>query len=441
MNSPPTTSTTGPAHVAANPPSKNDSVLQMAASVSNAAVQEAPSAAMPSQELLASFVQKPEKGTLWWNADNMAEAKGWEADLLKRGADKVEMRADPGSERVRVFISLDRARANEIMGYPVEDEEWLIPEDRPREVPAPNGNQRAIALYQAVSKHYNEHDTGSGSTFGTWKFNVAGNNTAEATRTSARAYELDSGGIIGHTSHELAVSDHQQAAVAHEATAKEMEGDLALAPFASSHRAFAAEHRAIADEHQKILDEREPRVTEQPAAMSHQVGAGGRELITFLTLRATLEPETPISNRYKAAVGFHSDPIDPISFPNRAKAEAWVLSAIREELSTHLEDQGFGPDEERQMVELRKCETIEEAASMLNGLVIKSPPVQMGQLALEWSEMELPLQVLQSGGGYYLGTFSDEEGPVSRESQEYFRTWEDAEAALKSGAWTQRDHP
>lgn len=48
-----------------------------------------------------------------------------------------------------------------------------------------------------------------------------------------------------------------------------------------------------------------------------------------------------------------------------------------------------------------------------------------------------PLQVLQSGGGFYIGT-SDEEGPVSRESVEYYPTREVANTALSSGNWTQR---
>ncbi|NUU68585.1 hypothetical protein HQN64_21095 [Enterobacteriaceae bacterium BIT-l23] len=50
---------------------------------------------------------------------------------------------------------------------------------------------------------------------------------------------------------------------------------------------------------------------------------------------------------------------------------------------------------------------------------------------------QLPLQVLQSGRGYYIGTMNDE-GPVSRESEEYFRTHDKASKALQGGTWTQR---
>ncbi len=45
----------------------------------------------------------------------------------------------------------------------------------------------------------------------------------------------------------------------------------------------------------------------------------------------------------------------------------------------------------------------------------------------------LPLEILKSGRGYYIGTQCSE-GPVSRESEKY----EQAERALKNGTWTQR---
>lgn len=52
----------------------------------------------------------------------------------------------------------------------------------------------------------------------------------------------------------------------------------------------------------------------------------------------------------------------------------------------------------------------------------------------------LPVTVLKSAAGFYLGT-ADEEGPCSRESLEYFQTRERAEQALATGQWTQRNHP
>lgn len=61
----------------------------------------------------------------------------------------------------------------------------------------------------------------------------------------------------------------------------------------------------------------------------------------------------------------------------------------------------------------------------------------MGILAAE-SGFHLPLQVLKSGRGYYIGT-ANNEGPVSRESEEYFSLHNDAVRALSQGAWTQRE--
>jgi hypothetical protein len=65
----------------------------------------------------------------------------------------------------------------------------------------------------------------------------------------------------------------------------------------------------------------------------------------------------------------------------------------------------------------------------------------IGQLARQIGGSRLPLQVLRSAAGYYLGT-ADEAGPVSRESAEYWPTQAEAHRALTTGphAWTQRDH-
>lgn len=64
-----------------------------------------------------------------------------------------------------------------------------------------------------------------------------------------------------------------------------------------------------------------------------------------------------------------------------------------------------------------------------------------GVLALECLMLRLPTRVLKSTAGYYIGTSSDDHGPVSRESVEYFRTHEAAARALASGNWTQRMNP
>lgn len=66
-------------------------------------------------------------------------------------------------------------------------------------------------------------------------------------------------------------------------------------------------------------------------------------------------------------------------------------------------------------------------------------PVRVGQLAAV-AGYRLPLEVLSSPSGYYIGTSTDD-GPVSRESVEYFGSLEAARKSLDSGAWTQRESP
>lgn len=71
--------------------------------------------------------------------------------------------------------------------------------------------------------------------------------------------------------------------------------------------------------------------------------------------------------------------------------------------------------------------------------VVSKPVTPAGLLALAYVGKSLPLQVLRSAAGHYIGTFDD--GPVSRESVEYFPTREAARHALETGAWTQLQHP
>lgn len=63
----------------------------------------------------------------------------------------------------------------------------------------------------------------------------------------------------------------------------------------------------------------------------------------------------------------------------------------------------------------------------------------LGMLPRE-TEMRLPLMVLQSAKGFYLGT-ADNDGPVSRESVEYWANENAAKVALSGSEgknWTQR---
>ncbi len=60
-----------------------------------------------------------------------------------------------------------------------------------------------------------------------------------------------------------------------------------------------------------------------------------------------------------------------------------------------------------------------------------------GMLAKEILNRELPLQVCESKAGYFIGTDCPRDGPISRESLEFFPTREAAKTALDSGSWTQ----
>jgi hypothetical protein len=64
----------------------------------------------------------------------------------------------------------------------------------------------------------------------------------------------------------------------------------------------------------------------------------------------------------------------------------------------------------------------------------------IGYLALTYVGKRLPLQVCHNAAGHYIGT-TDAGGPVSRESVEYFRSFQAADRALATDQWQQRVHP
>lgn len=70
--------------------------------------------------------------------------------------------------------------------------------------------------------------------------------------------------------------------------------------------------------------------------------------------------------------------------------------------------------------------------------VLPANPEPIGMLTLAYTSQCLPLQVLRSAAGYFIGTWGN--GP-GRESVEYFPTQEAASHALKTGEWTQRLDP
>ncbi len=62
--------------------------------------------------------------------------------------------------------------------------------------------------------------------------------------------------------------------------------------------------------------------------------------------------------------------------------------------------------------------------------------MKLGTLAAHCGK-SLPVRVYQSNAGFYLGTY-DDEGPFTRESEEYWRKEADAYEALARGSWIQR---
>lgn len=84
--------------------------------------------------------------------------------------------------------------------------------------------------------------------------------------------------------------------------------------------------------------------------------------------------------------------------------------------------------------------TSESTATVSLFLETASRPQPVGFLALKYCGKSLPLQVLESRQGFYIGT-TDEELPCSRESVQYWAKREDAVGALQSGMWTQKMVP
>lgn len=73
-------------------------------------------------------------------------------------------------------------------------------------------------------------------------------------------------------------------------------------------------------------------------------------------------------------------------------------------------------------------------------LISATPSAQFGKLAKEYVGKDIPISVLVSINGYYIGTMSGN-GPCSRESVEYFMSENQADYALSVGGWTQRIKP
>ena len=64
----------------------------------------------------------------------------------------------------------------------------------------------------------------------------------------------------------------------------------------------------------------------------------------------------------------------------------------------------------------------------------------IGYLALAYTGKRLLLRIRHTAAGHYIGP-ADADGPVSRESVEYFRSHQAANHALTTGRWQQRLEP
>lgn len=77
---------------------------------------------------MANLPDAPVMGRLWWSADNIEEARHWETCYTSKGA-QVKLIPEDDRPIVDVLITLERSKAKEIMGYDVEEHEWLIEDD------------------------------------------------------------------------------------------------------------------------------------------------------------------------------------------------------------------------------------------------------------------------------------------------------------------------
>lgn len=54
---------------------------------------------------------------------------------------------------------------------------------------------------------------------------------------------------------------------------------------------------------------------------------------------------------------------------------------------------------------------------------------------------KLPIKILHSDAGYYIGQWCEQDGPYSRISQEYFKSMDLAQEAWDKDTFTMRQHP
>lgn len=91
--------------------------------------------------------------------------------------------------------------------------------------------------------------------------------------------------------------------------------------------------------------------------------------IRYMTLRMTVEPETPTSNRYRVGIGWYDEPGAFISVPDLKRAFKSVKDAIRGELEAAISDDAANIILESDWDALKPITTFEELAKF-PGVVI-----------------------------------------------------------------------
>jgi hypothetical protein len=64
-------------------------------------------------------------GKIWWIADTLAEATAWQTKYLAAGALAVRFEPQTKSSLIDVVISMYRDTADEVLGYHLDECEWL----------------------------------------------------------------------------------------------------------------------------------------------------------------------------------------------------------------------------------------------------------------------------------------------------------------------------
>lgn len=71
------------------------------------------------------YEEENPRRSLWWTANDWAEAAGWITDLTAKGCHVEDVKLTLDRPQVEVVFNLPVNQAEEILGYQPEEEEWL----------------------------------------------------------------------------------------------------------------------------------------------------------------------------------------------------------------------------------------------------------------------------------------------------------------------------